>query len=66
MASITAMNTRIEGKESARTLVLITRDSGCGNELQQLRFGLGFEIYLEIVGWKFAGGNLGGKWPRFH
>jgi hypothetical protein len=33
-----------------RTLVLVLRDSGCGNELQQLGFGLGFEIYLEIVG----------------
>jgi hypothetical protein len=55
-----------EGEASTRTLVLVIRDSGCGNELQQLRFGLGFELYLEIVGWKFLEGSLGEKWPRFH
>jgi hypothetical protein len=34
--------------------VVVIRDSGCGTELQQLRFGLGFGIYLEIFGWKFV------------
>jgi len=34
--------------------------------IQQLRFGLGFEIYLEIVGWNFLEGGLGEKWPRIH
>jgi len=38
--------------EATRVSVFVTRDFECGNELQQLRFGLGFEIYLEIVDWK--------------
>ena len=46
--------------------MVVIRDTCWLGELQPLGFGLGFEIYLEIVGWKFLEGSLGEKWPHFH